>query len=147
MDETTHYLREVLGGGRVATAEILRLDGSVRAATGPFLTTVREGRQLAGLFESPGDAVAAGITVGGVTYVAAEADGHLLHGKRGAAGVVAVKNPPFIVVGLYGEGHRPADAVLAVGNLADRLAAGLGTAPPSPPPGPGAPHDEGRPTP
>ncbi|MGW5847520.1 profilin [Streptomyces sp. NPDC055254] len=138
MDETTLSLRQVLDSGCVAAAEILRLDGSVRAATGAFLTTVREGRQLAKLFEAPKDAVASGMTVGGVRYVAAEADGRLLHGKRGGGGVVAVKNPPFIVVGLYREGHRPADAVLAVANLADRLAAVGGHAGGG---RPGAPHD------
>lgn len=133
------YLQRVLGSGCVAQAEVLRMDGTVRTSTGPLLTTVQEGRRLVRLFEAPADTIAAGITVGGCTYVAAQADRRLLHGKRGSAGVVVVRNPPFIVVALYEEGHRPADAVLAVGNLADLLASRAG-GPDSPPRDPAGPQ-------
>ncbi|WP_329112159.1 profilin [Streptomyces sp. NBC_01353] len=133
------YLQEVLGSGCVAQAEVLRMDGTVRTSTGPWLTTVQEGRRLASLFEAPADTIAAGITVGGRTYVAAQADRRLLHGKRGTAGVVAVRHPPFIVVALYGEEHRPADAVLAIGNLADLLAS-RAEHPDSPPRHPAGPQ-------
>lgn len=133
VDRSSKYLHQVLASGSVAEAEILRLDGTVRTSTGPWLTTVQEGRRLASLFQAPADTIAAGITVGGHTYVAAQADRRLLHGKRGGAGVVAVRNPPFIVVALYREEHRPSDAVLAVGNLADLLAAHAERPTPPPP--------------
>ncbi|MBT2472898.1 hypothetical protein J7E97_34885 [Streptomyces sp. ISL-66] len=131
MDESDFDLQEVLSTGNLARLEVLRMDGSVWVSTGQFLTTVREGRQLVRLFETPKDAIATGITVGGVTYQAAEADRRLLHGKHGSSGVVVVKNPPYIVAALYEAGQRPADAVLTVGNLADLLAARCGQ--PTPP--------------
>lgn len=98
------------------------MDGSARCSTGAFLTTVQEGRRLVQLFEAPADAIATGITVGGRTYTAAEANHRLLHGRHADTGVVAVKRPPFVVVGLYTEGRRPADAVLALDQLATLLA-------------------------
>ncbi|MGW6690017.1 profilin [Streptomyces sp. NPDC054961] len=122
MEESRLYLQEAMDSGTVVRAEILHEDGSVWASAGRPLTTEQEGGRLAGLFDAPADAVGTGITVGGVTYVAAEADRRLLHGRHGGAGVVAVRNPPYVVVGLYREGHRPEDAVLTLGNLADVLA-------------------------
>nr|WSX53742.1 hypothetical protein OG409_35365 [Streptomyces sp. NBC_00974] len=122
MEESRLYLQEAMDSGTVVRAEILHEDGSVWASAGRPLTTEQEGGQLVGLFEAPADAIGTGITVGGVTYVPAETDRRLLHGKQGGAGVVAVRNPPYVVVGLYEEGHRPADAVLTMGNLADMLA-------------------------
>ncbi|MFE2528440.1 profilin [Streptomyces sp. NPDC059382] len=122
MDESMLYLREALDSGTVARAEILLVDGSVRASTGRGLTRSTERKQLVGLFENPTNAIAAGITVDSVTYVAAEADSWLLHGKLGNTGVVAAKNAPYIVVAHYKAGHRPAAAVLTVGNLADLIA-------------------------
>ncbi|MER6522738.1 profilin [Streptomyces sp. NPDC001553] len=133
VDESMLYLREALDSGTVARAEILLVDGSVRASTGRGLTSSTERKQLVGLFENPTNAVATGITVDSVTYVAAEADSRLLHGKLGNAGVVAAKNAPYIVVAHYEEGHRSADAVLTVGNLADLIAS---RSPPSPSPPP-----------
>ncbi|MET9463753.1 profilin [Streptomyces sp. NPDC006544] len=141
MDESRLYLQEAMDSGTVVRAEILHEDGSVWASAGRPLTTEEEGGRLVGLFEAPADAIGTGITVGEVTYVAAEADRRLLHGRHGSAGVVAVRNPPYVVVGLYEEGRRPEDAVLTLGNLADRLAdrsrqtpaPDTGTAIPSPP--------------
>ncbi|MGG8410131.1 profilin [Streptomyces sp. 12297] len=116
-------LRRGLDSDCVAEAEILRMDGTVRTSTAGFLTTVQEGRRLVGLFEAPADALADGISVGGERYVAAEASRHLLHGKRGGRGVVAVRRPPFVVVGLYRDGQQSGDALLAVDQLAALLAA------------------------
>ncbi|MFD3807720.1 profilin family protein [Streptomyces sp. NPDC058611] len=130
MDELTLYLQEALDSGTVSRAEVLHLDGSVRAIAGRPLTALPEGRRLAELFDAPADAIAAGITVDAVRYTAAQADRRLLHGKHGGAGVVAVKHPPYIVVAAYEEGRRPADAVLTVGNLADLLASRCGTSDP-----------------
>ncbi|MFD3700388.1 profilin family protein [Streptomyces sp. NPDC058646] len=122
MDEPTLYLQEAIDSGTVTRAEILHEDGSLVASVGQPLTTARERRLLAGLFNAPADAITTGIAVGGLVYTAAEADRRLLHGRHGNTGVVAAKNPPYITVGLYSEGHRPADAVLTLGNLADLLA-------------------------
>ncbi|MFJ6793158.1 profilin [Streptomyces sp. NPDC091268] len=125
MDRATAELRRAIdASGCVAQAEVLRMDGTVRCSTGGFLTSVQEGRRLARLFENPADAVAAGITVGGVAYTAAEANGHLLHGRHADTGVVAVRRPPFIVVGLYPRGRQPSDAVLVLDELAALLASG-----------------------
>lgn len=124
MDEAATALRRALESSCLAQAEILRMDGSVRASTGRFLTTVREGRRLVKLFEAPADALSEGITVGGLTYVAAQANRNLLHGKQADCGVIAVKRPPFVVVGLYEAGRAPADAVVAVDQLATLLASG-----------------------
>ncbi|MFC9293834.1 profilin family protein [Streptomyces sp. NPDC057010] len=124
MDEAAD-LKQMLTAVGLADIEVLRMDGSLRAATGRPLTTVAEGRRLVSQFQAPTDTIAEGITVGGLTYVAAEADRRLLHGRRGGhGGVVAVNSPPYIVVARYDEGHRPADAVLSVANLADLLAGG-----------------------
>lgn len=123
MDDPAVHLQQTIGSGCVTHAEVIGPDGSVHASTGRPLTTGHEAGRLARLFETPTDAVAEGITVGGLKYVAAEANHHLLHGKRGGDGVVAVRNLPFIVVGLYGQGRRPADAVLSLEKLADLLAA------------------------
>ncbi|MFF8261440.1 profilin [Streptomyces virginiae] len=120
MDRAAAELRRALAAAScVAQAEILRMDGTVRCSTGRFLTTVQEGRRLVRVFDEPADALAHGITVGGRTYAVAEANGHVVHGSHADTGVVAVKCPPFVIVGLYTEGRRPADVVLAL----DRLAA------------------------
>lgn len=123
VDEPTLYLREAIDSGTVARAEILSEDGILLASVGQPLTSEQEGRALAGLFDAPADAITTGIQVGGVLYTAAKADRCLLHGRHGNTGVVAAKNPPYITVALYSNGHRPGDALLTIANLADLLAA------------------------
>ncbi|WP_411104846.1 profilin family protein [Streptomyces sp. cmx-4-9] len=112
-------LQQALDSGAVARVEVLHEDGSVWRSVGRPLTSEQEGRRLAALLRAPSDAVSAGITVGGVTYLAAEAGGRLLHGRHGGTGVVAVHRPPCIVVGSYGEGRPAAAAVRTVASLAD----------------------------
>ena len=70
-DGAESELRRMLRDVGVYGIEFLRMDGTVRASVGRPLTTVQEGRRLAGLFEAPADAIAEGITVGGVHYTAA----------------------------------------------------------------------------
>ncbi|MCB5167367.1 hypothetical protein LG634_21315 [Streptomyces bambusae] len=123
MGEVTAELRQALRAVGLADIEVLREDGSLRAAAGRPLTTVDEGRRLARRLQEPAETDAAGITVGGLSYQPAEAGRRLLHGRRGGeGGVVVVHRPPYIVVARYDEGHPAADAVLAVANLADLLA-------------------------
>ncbi|CAM5266041.1 profilin [Streptomyces avidinii] len=124
MDGAATELRRALESSCLAQAEILRMDGSTRTSTGQFLTTVREGRRLVQMFEAPADAISEGIMVGGRRYLAAEANRHLLHGKQADSGVIAVRRPPFVVVGLYESGQPSADAILAVDRLAALLASG-----------------------
>lgn len=50
-----------------------------------------EGAKLASIFNNPRNAVATGITIGGIKYLVIMADDQSIYGKNGAGGFVAVK--------------------------------------------------------
>jgi len=112
---------QLIGTKNVGKAALLGHDGNTWATSAGFVVTPAEGAALAGLFNNPPNAFANGITVAGTKYLALKSDNRSIYGKKGNAGVCAVKTGQCLIVGVYGEGQQPGSAANTVEKLADYL--------------------------
>ncbi|KAF2070068.1 hypothetical protein CYY_008614 [Polysphondylium violaceum] len=112
---------QLVGTGHVEDACILGIDGITWASSNGMDLKVGEGQALAALFETPTNAFAQGITIGGVNYMGLKADERSIHGKDGAKGIVSVKTTGCIIVGRYNENQEPFNPSHIYEKLADYI--------------------------
>lgn len=113
--------QQLLGTKTVNQAAIIGHDGITWATSAGFTVSPKDGAALVALFDSPSDAAAQGVAVGGSKYITVKADNRSIYGKTGPGGVVAVKTGKAVVIGVYGEGQQPGNAANVVEKLADYL--------------------------
>eukprot|EP00887_Chlorella_sp_A99_P001601 scaffold8.g1601.t1 len=118
-----HLLAPLPGGGHLAHAAIIGLDGGVWAQSPKFpeMSEAEINATVKG-FHDAGALAAAGLRIGGEKYmVVAGEPGEVIRGKKGPGGVTVKKTASAMVVGIYGEGVTPGECNVVVENLGDYL--------------------------
>ncbi|WP_043267490.1 profilin [Streptomyces sp. CT34] len=111
----------LVGSGKIGNAAIYGLDGGQWAASRGFALSPEEFHEIKAGFDDPAVLLAGGVHVAGTKYLAIEVDATRVHGKRGAAGVLAEKTKKAVVIGVYNENTQPGEANKVVGGVVDYL--------------------------
>jgi profilin len=115
------YVDDELVCEDLSHAAIIGHDGNPRATSPGFGLRPGEGFEIARLYQRPGDAFAAGVTVGGVRYHVVEAEDRSIHAMKGPGGVICVKTGRAVIIGVYTESRQSSRAATVVRKLADYL--------------------------
>lgn len=118
-----HLLAELPGGGHLAHAAIIGLDGGVWAQSAAFpAVTDAEIAAITGSFDDNSALAQSGLRMAGEKYmVIAGEPGEVVRGKKGSGGITVKKTATAMVVGIYEEGVTAGECNVVVENLGDYL--------------------------